>query len=46
VSIDLLYPNRIVIVIHRTADCQSYHFVWGLGKVGEAADDKNVKAAY
>lgn len=45
--IDPQYPkNHQPIGIHRNADGQHYHFVWGPGKVGEAAENDDVKAAY
>ena len=45
--IDSQYPrNHKVIGIHRHADGRNYHYVWGPGKVGEAAENDQVKAAY
>ena len=45
--IDPQFPrNHNAIGMHRNADGQNYHFVWGPGKGGEAAQNEQVKAAY
>jgi NAD-dependent dihydropyrimidine dehydrogenase PreA subunit len=38
--------NYQVIGKHKNSDGQHFHFVWGPGRVSNAAEDENVKAAY
>jgi NAD-dependent dihydropyrimidine dehydrogenase PreA subunit len=45
--IDSNFPaNHHVIGKHKNADGEHYHFVWGPGKVADAAENPEVKAAY
>jgi len=45
--IDSAFPvNHKVIGKHKLADGEHFHFVWGPGKIGEAAESNEVKAAY
>ncbi|MGA9149696.1 MAG: hypothetical protein WBZ36_03880 [Candidatus Nitrosopolaris sp.] len=38
--------NHQVIGIHKHSDGQHYHFVWGPGRLADAAENEDVKAAY
>ncbi|MGC1133192.1 MAG: ferredoxin family protein [Nitrososphaeraceae archaeon] len=45
--IDPDFPkNHQVIGKHKLPDGEHYHFVWGPGKIAEAAEKEEVKAAY
>jgi len=45
--IDPEFPrNHQVIGKHSNSDGQNYHFVWGPGRLADAAENEDVKAAY
>lgn len=45
--IDPEFPvNQKVIGKHMHSDGEHFHFVWGPGRVAEAAENEDVKAAY
>lgn len=45
--IDPDFPkNHQVIGKHKLSDAEHYHFVWGPGRVAEASEKEEVKAAY
>jgi hypothetical protein len=45
--IDPDFPrNHQVIGKHKHSDGQHYHFVWGPGRLADAAENEDVKAAY
>jgi NAD-dependent dihydropyrimidine dehydrogenase PreA subunit len=47
VPIDLEFPrNHQVLGRHNHADGQHNHFVWGPGRLADAAENEDVKAAY